>query len=208
MRRHLVLLSVVAGGVFAFDQWTKAWATANLQNRPPVEILGTLVQLTYTRNSGVAFGLGAGTNFPFYLFSIAAALGILWVFFRGRVRRRVHQLALALVLGGALGNLVDRITTGRVVDFVLLSWRQWDFPVFNVADTAVSIGVVLFALTWGGRREEDATGADHEGGAEHGALLAAPRPDGMPAADLSTPLEATPDDPEDVVDAPSADARR
>src|SRR6185436_8628241 len=71
VKRHLVLLAVVAGGVFAFDQWTKAWATANLQSRPPVEILGTLVQFTYTRNSGVAFGLGAGTNFPFYLFSIA-----------------------------------------------------------------------------------------------------------------------------------------
>lgn len=162
MRRNGIRLAGVAAAVFLADQWTKAWATATLQHRPPVEILGTLVQLTYTRNSGVAFGLGAGTNFPFYLFSIAAAIGILWVFIRGRVRRPVHQLALALVLGGALGNLVDRVTTGRVVDFILLSWRHWDFPVFNVADTAVSIGVVLFAFTWGGGREEHAAapGAD------------------------------------------------
>ena len=205
MRRHLILLAAVAGGIFALDQWTKAWATANLQNRPPVEILGTLVQLTYTRNSGVAFGLGAGTNFPFYLFSIAAALGILWVFFRGRVRRRVHQFALAMVLGGALGNLVDRVTTGRVVDFILLSWRQWDFPVFNVADTAVSIGVLLFAFTWGGTAGESAE-ADRTGGTAPDALPPGHAPDPRPAPDLA-PRRAAPGDPEDVLDAPSADAR-
>ena len=198
MKRHLVLLAVVAGGVFAFDQWTKAWATANLQSRPPVEILGTLVQFTYTRNSGVAFGLGAGTNFPFYLFSIAAALGILWVFFRGSVRRRVHQFALALVLGGALGNLVDRVTSGRVVDFILLSWRQWDFPVFNVADSAVSIGVLLFAFTWGGHREEhEGTRSTAPGDSLGAAPGAEPSPDISPAAR----------DQGDIADASSADAR-
>lgn len=159
MSGRLLRLALVAGAVFALDQWTKAWATATLQHRPPVEVIGTLVQLTYTRNSGVAFGLGAGTNFPFYLFSIAAAAGILWMFLRGTVRRPVHQYALALVLGGALGNLVDRLTTGKVVDFILLSYRQWDFPVFNVADTAVSVGVVLFAFTWGAPREDAAAPA-------------------------------------------------
>lgn len=153
MTGRRLLLAAVAGGVFALDQWTKAWAVAALQHRPPMEVLGSLVQFTFTRNSGVAFGLGAGTNFPFYLFSIAAAAGILWVFLRGRVHRPAHQFALALVLGGALGNLVDRVTTGKVVDFILLSWREWDFPVFNVADSAVSVGVVLFAFTWGGPRE-------------------------------------------------------
>lgn len=190
MKRHLVLLTLIAGGVFVLDQWTKAWATAALQHRPPVEILGTLVQLTYTRNSGVAFGLGAGTNFPFYLFSIAAAIGILWVFFRGRVRRRLHQVALALVLGGALGNLVDRITSGKVVDFILLSWRQWDFPVFNVADSAVSVGVLLFAFTWGGAREEHA----------------APETAGPPAPDPPAAALERPGEP-GTVDAPPADAR-
>jgi hypothetical protein len=65
-------------------------------------------------------------------------------------------VALALVLGGALGNLVDRVTTGQVVDFIDIGWGRWHWPVFNVADSAVSIGVVLFALTWPHR---DRTGA-------------------------------------------------
>jgi signal peptidase II len=148
----------VALAVFALDQWTKHWATATLADRPPVEVIGTLVRLTYTRNSGVAFGLGAGTRFPFYVFSIAAACGIVWLIARGRVRRPLHQIALALILGGALGNLVDRVTTGLVVDFILLSFRQWDFPVFNVADSAVTVGVALFALTWPGHHEAPAAG--------------------------------------------------
>ena len=170
MTRPLALLAAIAGGVFALDQATKQWATATLRDRPPVEIVGTLVQLTYTRNSGVAFGLGAGTHFPFYLFSVAAAAVILWLFLRGRVRRRSHQIALALVLGVALGNLVDRVTTGLVVDFILLSWKQWDFPVFNVADSAVTVGVLLFALTWTGHHDEHA----HAGGAALGGTSGGP----------------------------------
>ena len=146
----------VAGCVFALDQWTKHWATETLADRAPIDVIDTLVRLTYARNSGVAFGLGAGTRFPFYIFSIAAVVGIAWLIARDRVRRPLHQVALALILGGALGNLVDRITTGLVVDFILLSWRQWDFPVFNVADSAVTIGVALFALTWTGHHEAPA----------------------------------------------------
>ena len=146
MKRTLLRLALVAGAVVAIDQWTKHWATHSLAYRPPVEVLGTLVRLTYTRNSGVAFGIGAGTGFPYYVFSIVAAVAILWLLLRGRVVDAPRQWALSLVFGGALGNLIDRVTTGEVVDFILLSWKQWSFPVFNVADSAVSVGVVLFAL--------------------------------------------------------------
>ena len=85
MRRSLGLLFGVAGVVFALDQWTKRWATESLADRDPLPVFGEVVRLTYTRNSGVAFGLGAGTNFPFYLFSLLAAAAILVLFLRGRV---------------------------------------------------------------------------------------------------------------------------
>ena len=161
MKRSLAALGAVAGAVLALDLWTKQWATSTLQFRPPVSVIDDLVRFTYTRNSGVAFGLGAGTRFPFYLFSLIAAAGILWLVIRQRVQGTAPRLALALVLGGALGNLVDRFTTGEVVDFILLSWRGHDFPVFNVADTAVTIGVAVFALTWRhpSETEEPADGA-------------------------------------------------
>lgn len=145
MRRAVALLAI-AGGVLALDQWTKRLATLHLEGRPALEVFGEYVRLTYALNSGVAFSLGAGSRFPFYLFSIAAALVILWLFARGKVPRLSQQIALALILGGALGNLVDRITTGLVVDFVEVGIGRYRWPVFNVADSAVSVGVVLFIL--------------------------------------------------------------
>jgi signal peptidase II len=148
VRTPFPVLVGIAGAVLAFDFWTKQWATRTLAGAPPVSVIGEFVRFTYVRNSGVAFGLGAGLPFPYYLFSIAAVLAIVVLFIRGRVRGTGRRLALALILGGALGNLVDRLSTGLVVDFIDVGLGRWHWPVFNVADSAVSIGVVLFALTW------------------------------------------------------------
>jgi signal peptidase II len=134
--------------VVALDIWTKRLATAYLSGRPPVDVLGEFVRLTYTRNSGVAFGLGAGVPFPYYLFSIAAVVVILYLFARQRAGGTLRQVALSLVLGGAVGNLIDRLASGEVVDFIEIGYGRWHWPVFNVADSAVTIGVTLFALSW------------------------------------------------------------
>ena len=154
------MLFAVAGSVLAIDQWTKRWATDTLAYREPMRVIGDVVRLTYTRNSGVAFGLGAGLPFPYAVFSILAVGVILWLFLRHRTHTVPRQLSLALILGGALGNLVDRLTTGEVVDFILVGWRQWYWPVFNVADSAVTAGVLLFALTWASHTEERAHPGD------------------------------------------------
>lgn len=166
MKPRLPLLLGISAAVLALDLATKRWATEALAGAPPIRVIGDLVRFTYVRNSGVAFGLGAGFPFPYYLFSIAAVLAILVLFARGRVHGVGRRLALALILGGALGNLVDRLSTGLVVDFIDIGWGRWHWPVFNVADSAVSIGVVMFALTW--PRHEPAAEvatADREGGA-------------------------------------------
>jgi signal peptidase II len=160
MSRSLLLLFAIAAIVVGLDQWTKQWASRTLAYQPPVPVIGEFLQFTYTRNSGVAFGLGAGTGFPHYLFSIAAALVIVLMFLRRQVRGVPRQVALALVLGGAVGNLIDRLRTGEVVDFIQILWGR--FPVFNVADTAVSIGVALFAWSWT-RREETPAASPAEG---------------------------------------------
>jgi signal peptidase II len=163
VRRSLALLLAVSGLVLALDQWSKHWATRTLMDRAPVPVLGDLVRFTYTRNSGVAFGLGAGSHFPFYIFSLIAAAAILALFLRGRVRGPANQVALALIFGGALGNLLDRLRTGLVVDFIELSAGRWHFPVFNVADSAVTVGVVLFALGMGHAPEPSAAGPARPG---------------------------------------------
>jgi signal peptidase II len=154
VRRSFLLLFGVAGAVLAFDQWTKRWATDTLAYREPMRVIGDVVRFTYTRNSGVAFGLGAGLPFPYAVFSIVAVAVILWLFLRHRTHSPARQLSLALILGGALGNLVDRLSSGEVVDFILVGWRQWYWPVFNVADSAVTLGVILFGLTWASHTED------------------------------------------------------
>jgi signal peptidase II len=151
VKRSLILLLLISGGVLALDFVTKRWATEALSHRPPVEFLGEYVRFTYTRNSGVAFGLGAGFKFPYAIFSIAAAMIILYLFLSRRVIGLGREIALSLILGGALGNLVDRLSSGEVVDFIEIGWDRWHWPVFNVADSAVSVGVVLFAIVWSHR---------------------------------------------------------
>lgn len=163
MRGSLFRLSFLTLSVLLLDLWTKQLATQHLQHRPPVEILGEYVRLTYTRNSGVAFGLGAGVPFPYAVFSIIAVAIILYLFVTRRAGSRRRQTALALIMGGAIGNLIDRLRTGEVVDFIEVGFSRWHWPVFNVADSAVSVGVVLFALTWSWH-EHDQTQAAPSGG--------------------------------------------
>jgi signal peptidase II len=158
VKRSVPLLLALSSVIVMLDFMSKRWVSAHLAFEQPIELLGPYVRLTYTRNSGVAFGLGAGTSFPFYIFSIVAAGAILYLFLRSRVHGLARQLALAMILGGALGNLIDRVRFGEVVDFIQIGTDRWYWPVFNVADAAVSVGVVLFALTWS-RHSESRTDA-------------------------------------------------
>ncbi len=148
MSRSPALLLGVAGASVALDQWSKHWANARLAFHEPIHLIGDLLTLTYTRNSGIAFGMFAGKNFPFYIFSIVAALAVFWMWSRHPRLPVARQLSLALILGGAIGNLVDRVWVGSVTDFILLAWHGHEFPVFNVADVCVTAGVILFALVW------------------------------------------------------------
>ena len=136
----------VAAGILVVDQLSMSWAVASLDE--PVHVVWTL-RLKLTYNSGGAFGLGSGAA-PFFV-AAAATLLVVLVVLGGRPRSTVASLALGLLVGGAAGNLWDRLlrdTGGAVVDFIDLQW----WPVFNVADAAISVGAVLFVLSGGGIR--------------------------------------------------------
>ncbi len=148
MKRSFPLLLGVAGAIVALDQWSKRQASAHLAYREPVHVVGEFVRLTYARNSGIAFSLFAGRGLPLWIFSLVAVVAVVALFARHAHLAPGRQLALACILGGAIGNLIDRVSTGLVVDFILLSWGRHEFPVFNVADIAVTSGVTLFALAW------------------------------------------------------------
>jgi signal peptidase II len=153
-RRKHTLFSIAALVSAILDQLTKVWAADRL---PPLgsrglSVYGRHVVLVYARNPGVAFsGLQGLANGRILLSLLSlAALALVVMYLRKLPSAlRAHALGLGLIFGGALGNLIDRLRLGKVTDFVLVDTGFWPFnpwPVFNVADAALVIGIVLLAL--------------------------------------------------------------
>lgn len=140
---------LLALAVVLLDQLTKAWAVAGLSGAGRMELTACF-SLTLAYNSGAAFSLlaDAGGWQRWFLALLSAGVSAALVIWLSRLSRaeRLLSLALALVLGGALGNLYDRIALGHVVDFLDFHWRGSHFPAFNIADSAITIGAVL--LIW------------------------------------------------------------
>ncbi len=138
---------VYAALVVVFDQVSKYLVRHNLDPHATVSVVGDFFRLTYVENSGIVFGIKVGGALPlFTVLSIVATILILYYFYRERTNHLGIRISLALVLGGAIGNLIDRIVFGRVVDFLDFGLGKYRFFVFNVADSAVTVGVILFLL--------------------------------------------------------------
>jgi len=150
-----LLLSIV---VVALDLWTKALASEHLAMHQPVPIFPGF-NLTLMHNEGAAFSFlsSAGGWQRWFFAVIAAVVSVVIVVWLARLKpgQRWLALALALILGGALGNLWDRLTLGYVVDFIQVYYRQWYWPAFNLADSAITVGAVMLVLdSLFGRHEE------------------------------------------------------
>jgi signal peptidase II len=128
--------ALVAAATLAADQAAKAIVRATIERGESVD-LAFGIELVNARNSGIAFGLFAGGGALLVIFTVLALGVLLWFFARHRDRRLVW-LPTGLLLGGAAGNLLDRVTEGAVVDFFDLGW----WPAFNVADVAITFGVL------------------------------------------------------------------
>ena len=162
----------VAAIVFAFDQLTKWIVTGQLGlNRIGDQLtLLPIFNLTYTENNGISLGLLNATNpigrWMLVGLTSAIAIGVAW--WIGKEKNRVDQAALGMVLGGALGNILDRVRFGYVVDFADLHFGDFrPFLVFNVGDAAISIGVVILLLRAFLTRKERPEGSGPEETIEH-----------------------------------------
>jgi len=143
-----VLVIGVAAAIVALDQLTKAWIASSFRLHDTVPIVDGLVELTYVRNTGAAFSLLAGRSalfrVPFFtVVAILAGFAIVGFIRQTPASQRLVLLACAAVLGGATGNLIDRLLHGEVIDFVVVHWRDWYWPAFNVADSFITVGVVV-----------------------------------------------------------------
>lgn len=144
-------LVIVSGLVLLLDQLTKAWILQHLPLYRSIPIFPEWFHLTHVQNPGGAFGFLADQHpgirqVVFLLFSGLAAVMVLVLYFRTPATHRVLAAGFALVFGGALGNLVDRLRFGKVVDFLDVHYGSFHWPAFNVADSAITVGIGIFVF--------------------------------------------------------------
>ncbi|HVR29828.1 MAG TPA: signal peptidase II [Thermoanaerobaculia bacterium] len=144
-------LGLVSLAVLVLDQWTKHLAENALAGRPPLTVVPGFLDLVLVENTGVAFGLFAAGSSSLGVLALTllglVALGlVLYYFWRTPENNRVVLFSLALILGGAIGNLVDRVMSGSVTDFIDVYVGTHHWPTFNAADSAITVGIVLLSI--------------------------------------------------------------
>src|SRR4051812_12106552 len=149
--------------IVVFDQLTKAIVRATLPLHESMSIVPGLVDFTHVRNTGAAFGILNAVDFPFKtaviaFIATAALVGVGMYAASLAHHQLVARIGLALITGGAAGNLLDRLIVGSVVDFVDVYWRTWHFWAFNVADSAITVGVAIMILDMLGVDKENERG--------------------------------------------------
>lgn len=147
------LFIAIAVAVVIVDQVTKSWLVANAQPGGAIEIAGDWLRLIHGRNDGGLFGLFGGSAAVLAIASLGV-IGLIVAYHARSTPNVVLTIALGLLLGGAIGNLIDRVRDGFVVDFIDVYWRDWHFWAFNVADAAITVGVIcmIFDILGLGKR--------------------------------------------------------
>jgi signal peptidase II len=143
------LLLIVSAVILVLDQATKLYIDHRFALYESLTVIRNFFNITHVRNKGAAFGILADSAFriPFFItVASLAALGILWYLRQLRADQRLLHFALSLIFAGAVGNLIDRIRLGEVIDFLDVHWYQYHWPAFNVADSAITVGVGLLLL--------------------------------------------------------------
>ncbi|WP_241981964.1 signal peptidase II [Cryobacterium sp. TMT3-29-2] len=142
----MILLAVVALGIFALDQISKYLVVSRLTEGDIVRVLGDVLQMHFVRNPGAAFSMAAGMTWIFSIIAVAVVVLIVW--FAGRIRSLAWSVVFGLLLGGVLGNLTDRLLRepsfglGHVIDFISTPWL---IPaIYNVADMAIVSSMIIF----------------------------------------------------------------
>lgn len=159
-----MLYAVLVAALVLTDQLTKHLVRANIPPGGSVPLLPGVAELTYVENTGAAFSILRDHTWLLTILSAAVVLLVCWMILRGQIAGRLGLLSASLVLAGGVGNLIDRVALGCVTDMIRPLFI--DFPVFNIADCCVTVGVPLLflylALAW--RREEKEGGKDDGSG--------------------------------------------
>ncbi len=148
MGRWVLFSSIVAVGLLA-DQTTKLYVDRVMTLHQSIPVIDGLFSFTYLRNRGAAFSFlsEASWRLPFFIVvTLIAAVVILVALNKMRDDQKLAQVSLAMIFSGAIGNLIDRVRLGEVIDFLDVYWRTHHWPAFNIADSLICVGVALVAL--------------------------------------------------------------
>ena len=140
---YWLLLAVV---VFVIDIASKFWIVKNFFLFESVNLL-PFFSITYVRNIGAAFSIFEGQRWILAAISFIVSTVIVYMLYRNKNKQKLENFSLALILGGALGNLFDRLYHGFVVDFLDVNFGDWHYPTFNIADCAICLGIGVFILS-------------------------------------------------------------
>ncbi len=149
MRLRYQILLAVSALVLVLDQLTKIYIDRTMELHSSITVIEGFFNITYLRNKGAAFGILANSawRLPFFLLvSTIAVAVILVVIKRLRDDQVLNAASLSLIFSGALGNLIDRVRLGEVIDFLDVHWKGHHWPAFNIADSAICVGVFLLAI--------------------------------------------------------------
>jgi len=142
-----VIYYIIAFVAFLVDQGTKYLIASRMELTEQIPVIGNFFLITSHRNRGAAFGILENQRWFFIVITIIVVVGIVWYLQKVmKTNNKLLPLALSLVLGGAIGNFIDRVLTGEVVDFLQFNFGSYQFPIFNVADSCIVIGVGLIIL--------------------------------------------------------------
>lgn len=173
MKGKYIWLVASVAVVTVLDQWTKHLAVERLKSGRAVDVIKGCFQLRYVENPGAAWGFLAGANeafrAPFFVaVSLLAIAFILYFYRKVESDQKVMLVSLSMILGGAVGNFIDRLRRNYVVDFIDWFYKDWHWPTFNIADSAISLGVVLMVWTMLFGEEDRVKTTDERGTADGG----------------------------------------
>jgi signal peptidase II len=151
MNNRILLVAIVVGTILLLDQLTKTLIAQSLEIGQRIPLIPGFFDLTHMRNPGAAFSFLAQApewfRQPFFLVATGVAIvALLFFILYAQEEGALLVVAAASILGGAIGNLIDRLLHGEVIDFLLFYWRDWAWPAFNVADSCITLGVI--GLLW------------------------------------------------------------
>ena len=163
MSTKLKIVLILVLVILPLDQLSKWWIAANVSPFEPIEVIPGFFRLTHARNPGAALGLFQNVHISVFIALTVAALGLIWSFYRQVADDdRLSAVSLGLIIAGAFGNLTDRVVHQEVVDFLQFDLGLFIFPDFDVADSAIVIGVSLLLLDTFTREAEQAVPREPE----------------------------------------------